>query len=822
MKNRRSVFRYYLIAFLIASVSLSAQQVNTLYFLENVPVRHTMNPAFQPLSNFYLGFPALGLMQYGVGNNSFTLSSLRKEKDRVFSLVRPVTLLNAQSQVNLLDFGFRAGAGYFSFGATTKSLSSAGFPKELVKLLMYGNATIKDGQADYTTTDFDLKSATAGVDLYTEIALGYSRLLDKRWSVGAKLKYLIGHGSVRARFSDLMLTTGIEEWTLNGHGTINSSLPGVTTVDDNLKSISQSFPDKASAYLKPCGAGAGIDLGVTFKPARNLTIGASLTDLGFITWKRNTNNIKMHADYRFDGVGTFNADDLFGGIDSQALIDSLLNDMENSVKTTGTQKSFSTATAPRINLSAEYAVLNNSISFGLLSSSSFYNKALYEDITTSVNYRPVNWFNFSLSYSLLNGHWSNLGAGMGVRVGIMNLFFTTDYCPLNYTQFPLSAIQVDPIKSGNRTYSHLTLPYTADRLNVAFGVNFVFGNNPDDDKDGVSNRRDRCPRTPKGVAVDINGCPFDSDRDGVSDYLDECPDTPYEAIGFVDVYGCPLDTDGDGVPDYLDRCNGTPRAARGKVDEAGCLLDTDSDGIPDYLDRCPDTPAEGIGFVDSAGCLLDTDHDGVPDYRDKCPNTVAAAIAFVDSNGCIIDTDGDGVPDIMDKCPGTAAEALRKVDAAGCPLDSDGDGVPDYLDNCPGIAGTVKNSGCPEIKQEVRTLLRKALQGIQFESARSVIKSSSYGLLNQIATSLVQNPDYLIEVQGHTDNAGKKESNRKLSTDRANEVRKYLVDKGVDQQRIKAIGLGDSIPLLPNTSSKNKAANRRVEFIITFGENKAN
>jgi hypothetical protein len=119
---------------------------------------------------------------------------------------------------------------------------------------------------------------------------------------------------------------------------------------------------------------------------------------------------------------------------------------------------------------------------------------------------------------------------------------------------------------------------------------------PDSDGDGVPDHLDKCPDTPRGVAVDSVGCPLDSDGDGVPDYLDKCPNTPSGVK--VDATGCPLDSDGDGVPDYLDKCPNTPSGV--KVDATGCPLDSDGDGVPDYLDKCPGTP-RGVP-VDDTGC----------------------------------------------------------------------------------------------------------------------------------------------------------------------------------------------------------------------------
>jgi OOP family OmpA-OmpF porin len=133
---------------------------------------------------------------------------------------------------------------------------------------------------------------------------------------------------------------------------------------------------------------------------------------------------------------------------------------------------------------------------------------------------------------------------------------------------------------------------------LTVGISYYFGRDKDSDHDGVPDSRDRCPDTPKGVQVDVFGCPLDSDNDGVPDYLDKCPNTPTGVK--VDVNGCPLDADGDGVPDYLDKCPNTPTGVA--VDANGCPLDSDGDGVPDYLDKCPNTPT-GVQ-VDADGCPI--------------------------------------------------------------------------------------------------------------------------------------------------------------------------------------------------------------------------
>ena len=153
---------------------------------------------------------------------------------------------------------------------------------------------------------------------------------------------------------------------------------------------------------------------------------------------------------------------------------------------------------------------------------------------------------------------------------------------------------------------------------VTAGVEADLGKAKDADLDGVSDKKDKCPNTPTGVAVDAKGCPIDTDGDGVADYMDACP----TVAGLTSLKGCP-DKDKDGIADKDDACPDVPGIASLK----GCP-DADSDGVADKDDKCADTPK---GWkVDVTGCPIDTDKDGVPDAIDNCP-TVAGP---KDNKGC--------------------------------------------------------------------------------------------------------------------------------------------------------------------------------------------
>ncbi len=306
------------------------------------------------------------------------------------------------------------------------------------------------------------------------------------------------------------------------------------------------------------------------------------------------------------------------------------------------------------------------------------------------------------------------------------------------------------------------------------------------------------------------GYAFNDERDGYDggDYSDQ---QLLHSLGVTYSFALkPRDKDKDGVIDKLDQCLGTPAGVQ--VDEKGCPLDGDKDGVADYLDKCPGTP-EGVS-VDTLGCPLDADKDGVADYLDQCSETPEGVM--VDEKGCPLDTDNDGVADYLDKCPGTPAAAKNFIDATGCPLDSDNDGVFDYEDVCPNEAGVKANNGCPEVKEAVKQLFNKALNGIEFQSGKATIKKTSFGILDDIVKVMNENPSYKLSIKGHTDNAGKADKNQKLSEDRANAVKDYMVKKGVDEKRMTAQGFGQDKPVASNSTKAGKAKNRRVEFEVVF------
>ncbi len=230
-------------------------------------------------------------------------------------------------------------------------------------------------------------------------------------------------------------------------------------------------------------------------------------------------------------------------------------------------------------------------------------------------------------------------------------------------------------------------------------------------------------------------------------------------------------------------------------------VDTDKDGIVDSKDKCPTVP----GVAKYNGCPIpDTDKDGINDDEDKCPNVAGVA----KYNGCPIpDGDGDGVNDDEDKCPTVAGVARFQ----GCPIpDADGDGVNDEEDKCPTLKGTKSSNGCPELAQ-----YNFKSQMIQFNTGSSDFTNPAIVEMTKLVKVLKDHPELTkISIEGHTDDIGKDEMNMKLSEVRCAAVKKFLTNKGISADRLSTTAFGETKPVVDNSTEKNRAQNRRVEFKV--------
>lgn len=162
-------------------------------------------------------------------------------------------------------------------------------------------------------------------------------------------------------------------------------------------------------------------------------------------------------------------------------------------------------------------------------------------------------------------------------------------------------------------------------------------------------------------------------------------------------------------------------------------------------------------------------------------------------NDLLKDSDGDGVADKLDKCPDTPAGIA--VDGSGCPL------------KVPAVVEKVI------ITEADRKVVADAIKNLEFDLGKSTIRSKSYATLNRVAALLIEK-NFSLKLAGHTDNTGSAALNMRLSKDRAESVKAYLVSQGANASRIEATGYGMNQPIASNKTAAGRQQNRRVEFTL--------
>jgi OOP family OmpA-OmpF porin len=287
--------------------------------------------------------------------------------------------------------------------------------------------------------------------------------------------------------------------------------------------------------------------------------------------------------------------------------------------------------------------------------------------------------------------------------------------------------------------------------------------------------RCRAPGTP--IARATPG-PEDRDGDGYDDKVDECPDNPEDFDGFEDENGCPdEDNDNDKVLDAAELVDGvwTNKDQKESVD---CR--NDPEDIDDFEDEdgCPDPDNDKDGLIDH------------PEKIDQCPNEPEDFDKFEDEDGCPDpDNDQDTFLDAVDGCPDQ-------------PEDVDGDQDTD---------------GCPDLAAKVDPCAIKLDGKIMFDSNKHDLESKkfkdqNYKLMDDLVTVLKTNPDITIEIGGHTDSKSSDSYNEKLSQRRVDSVRQYLINKGIKDSRVTAVGYGEKQPIDSNKTKDGRENNRRVEL----------
>jgi len=789
MKNFKLFF---VSVFLLFSTLLFSQQDFTLYNMEHVPQRMYMNPAFFPTySKINIGLPGISSLYLNFSNSGFKISdliqkqsddSLHIEFDNMLSKLATNNYISTAVQPDILSFGFRIKEkNYISVNITEKAHVRFRYPKDFMEFVWKGNGAFLDKNINF--------SFAVNATHYREYGVGYSRIINDKLTVGGKIKYLYGMENITTKKSDITLYTDPLDYDITAKGNIEINTSGL---DDTTETSTSKY------LFGKKNNGLGIDLGGEYKLTNKITLSASLIDLGFIKWKDNVTNLKSDGSFTYQGI---DITQFFDSDSTNDPLDEMLDSLENIFKIDTTHNSYTSFLTSQLYIGGTYNVMEKGKA-GIVFYSQFFDKKIRPGLSLSYSQRVGRWLNVSASYSMYNRSYNNIGLGLALNGGPVQLYIVSDNI--------LGAFY----------------PQNTKNVHLHFGINLTIGRTKNDkDKDGIPDKEDLCVEVP-GVA-EFKGCP-DKDGDHTQDKEDECPDE----AGMPIYKGCP-DKDGDKIIDKIDACPDLP----GTPELNGCP-DKDADGVADKDDECPDD----AGTVANKGCP-DKDGDGLLDKDDKCPEKRGPA----SNNGCpevkltLIDSLGNSIISVV-----RDAEGMFKF--SNLPTDEkvifnlEGEEVNLITEVNVIVKGETKKatkdprdnyfkfiilqedknklSKLPEedvtikLNAKEAEVVKKAFSNLEFETGKDIIKVSSKASLDELAGLLLNHPKWRLKISGHTDNKGTAVSNLKLSQKRAEAVKNYMAAKGVREDRFKVEWFGHTKPIADNESETGRQKNRRVEMLI--------
>ncbi|MDT8431267.1 MAG: DUF5723 family protein [Bacteroidales bacterium] len=405
---------------LFLSPGMQAQQANTLFLMHSIPQSNQMNPAVQLKCKWFIGLPVLGTVHVNYSNSAFTYNDLANGTelalDDVYNGLNRMNMVSAEVTAYPVSLGFREGHHYFTFSVADRFTTFNSFPKKFAGMLLYGNARYIGQTARFNNTRIN-------GTYFREYSAGYSRELDRVTTVGARAKLLFGKGSLHTGASRISLGTDEETFALSitGDVTFNSSFPLLLNQNSSgaITSIEVQHPGYLALLMNPRNVGIAADFGVIHEYANDITLSASLLDVGAILWTDELYNINAEVDFIYEGVSE--GTDFSAAAYFRDLSDSIASDIIYNV----TSSPYVSALPTQLILGGAYRY-NNYVTLGGVMRNVMVNRSISSSVTASVNVDFRERFQGSVSWSWLNNTLMNVGAGLAYTGRGMQFYAVTD------------------------------------------------------------------------------------------------------------------------------------------------------------------------------------------------------------------------------------------------------------------------------------------------------------------------------------------------------------------------------------------------------------
>ena len=464
---------------LMGVIPANAQFLRTSYFMEGTHYRQQLNPALTPTKG-YFNLPVIGAVNATVGSTSLGYQDIIDiiddgddfyTKPDFMNRLKDNNTLNVNFSTEILSAGWYKGKNFWSFNIGLRTDIGANLTKSMFTFLN----EMETIEENWRNSSYDISGQQLNINAYAEVGLGLSRQINKRLTVGGRVKVLLGVGNMELKLNNIAMSANLptdaeiadwsnsDYWAGLGDGAaakieelktkfndyhanlavgaeLKSSFKGLDLKEEEGKDYVTDF-DFNGDDLGIAGYGFGIDLGASYKILDNLTVSASILDLGFISWSKSSTKIasanpdpiniegKSYAGMINSGdpASVVNALNQFQS-DTEGYMDRVTNgdvldyDMLQ-LKVGDAKESRKSRLASTLVLGAEYGFFNNKLAVGVLSTTRFVQPDALTELTFSANYRPKSWFNVALSYSAIQSAGKSFG--LGLKLG--PLFLGTDY-----------------------------------------------------------------------------------------------------------------------------------------------------------------------------------------------------------------------------------------------------------------------------------------------------------------------------------------------------------------------------------------------------------
>jgi hypothetical protein len=431
--------------FSLVPMHLSAQQGNLMYLQHDVPQAVLLNPALTIRCKTVIGVPGIASLHTGYGNSFTTYNDLDQagslNLDGIYGQLKRNNLMKGVASYAPVFAGYRKGDRYVHVAMTERAAVYASFPRTLAGLALYGNSQFIGKTAR-------IRNLRLNAMYFREYAAGYSYEYDQYTRFGIRAKLLFGKAGLQTARSRLSLSTEEDAFLLEAQADarLNASFP--LTINQNAAgTVTGAEIDDIEwipFILNRKNPGVGIDLGMVHEYSDQLTLSASLLDLGLIRWGTDLNNLSGALSFRFDGIAPDAA--IVSGTDLSGILDSLVN----TVAIERMSEPYVQLLPLSLMVGAEYRWKEN-LSFGAVSRSTLVNGFLDPTFSIVAKATPHEHVHASVAWSYMNHSLKNIGLSLAYTGKEVQLYLLSENV-LGFLQ-----------------------PFDTRTLHLQFGMSLMFG-----------------------------------------------------------------------------------------------------------------------------------------------------------------------------------------------------------------------------------------------------------------------------------------------------------------------------------------------------------